>query len=63
MPVAAYGTPDWPAFYTPTSGFKVKTAFFFLPLVHALKSLLSQAPMQLDGARQVAETISELSRS
>lgn len=24
VPVAAYGTLDWPAFYTPTSGFKVR---------------------------------------
>ncbi|KAK4701959.1 hypothetical protein P7C70_g4261, partial [Phenoliferia sp. Uapishka_3] len=37
VPVAGYGTDHWPAFYTPTSGFK--------------------APMRLDGAHQVAETI------
>lgn len=37
MPVAAYKTADWPAFYTANSGFK--------------------APMTLDSARQVAETI------
>ncbi|KAI5476662.1 indigoidine synthase A family protein [Pseudohyphozyma bogoriensis] len=37
VPVAGYGTNDWPAFYTPASGFK--------------------APMRLNGARSVAETI------